>query len=111
MYGTESIRLKCVNAPEIKNIHKGTQDEPGGQEARDAVISWIKNTDEIKAKCENKDKYGRTLCELWNTEGVNIGLWEVQNGLAKVYLCGENQYEKAQEQAQKKHIGIWNTTA
>jgi len=111
MYGAESIRLKCVNAPEIKNIHKGTQDEPGGQEARNAVIAWLENTNEVRAKCEGQDKYGRTLCELWNSNNVNIGLWEVQNGLAKVYLCNMKEYDTAQNQAQKKHVGIWNTTA
>jgi len=110
MYGTESIRLKCVNAPEIKNIHKGTQDEPGGQEARDAVVSWLGNSNEIRAKCEGVDKYGRTLCELVNEANVNIGMYEVENGLARVFLCNKKEYEKAQEQAQKQKKGIWNTT-
>jgi len=109
MYGSESIRLKCVNAPEIASIHKGTTDEPGGQEARDAVISWLENSDEIQAKCSGRDKYGRTLCELWNADNVNIGLYETQEGLAKVFLCNDKQYDTAQAQAQKKHIGIWNT--
>jgi len=109
-YGSESIRFSCVNAPEIKNIHKGTQDEPGGQEARDAVIAWLENSDQIRAHCEGRDKYGRTLCELTNEAGTNIGMYEVENGLARVYLCDKKEYEKAQAQAQKQKKGIWNTT-
>ena len=101
-YQGEWIRFQCVNAPEIANIHKGTQDEKGGQEARDAVIEWMEHSDEIRAHCEGVDKYGRTLCELWNSENVNIGLWEVQNGLAKMYLCGQKEYDTAQKQAQKQ---------
>lgn len=110
-YNSEWIRLKCVNAPEVANRYKNTVDEPYGQEARDAVIEWLENSDEILAHCEGVDKYGRTLCELWNSENVNIGMYEVQNGLAKVFLCSQSEYEKAQAQAQRKKIGIWNTTA
>jgi len=110
-YGSESIRFSCVNAPEIANIHKGTIDEPYGQEARDSVISWLQNSDQIRAHCTGKDKYGRTLCELWNANNVNIGLYEVENGLARVFLCSDPDYQKLEKQAQKQKKGIWNTTA
>jgi len=110
-YQGEWIRFQCINAPEVQNVHKGTQDEPYGQEARDAVISWLENTDQIRAHCTGKDKYGRTLCELTNEAGTNIGMYEVENGLARVFLCNIKEYEKAQLQAQRKKIGIWNTTA
>jgi len=110
-YQGEWIRLKCVNAPEIANTHKGTQDEPYGPEARDAVISWLENTNEVRAKCEGKDKYGRTLCELVNEANVNIGMYEVENGLARVFLCSDPDYQKLEKQAQKQKKGIWNTSA
>jgi len=51
-YNSEWIRLKCVNAPEVANRYKNTVDEPYGQEARDAVIEWLENSDEILVLCQ-----------------------------------------------------------
>jgi len=110
IYNNEKIRFYCVDAPEIENTEAGTQGEPYGQEARDMVIEWVENSDEVLAKCIGKDKYGRTLCELWNEGGVNIGLFQVENGLARVFLCPEEKYEEAEEKAQKEGLGIWNIT-
>ena len=76
----EKIRLACIDAPELK----GWQADPiPAREARDFVNKIVSN-EKVSIKRITKDKYGRTVGELFKN-GVNIQELIVEKGYGKIY--------------------------
>ena len=73
----QTIRLAGVNAPEMNT--------PEGREARVAVVAWTVASPVVEIVGHaSKDKYGRRLADLRNTDGVLLASWMLDNGWAKV---------------------------
>ena len=76
----EKIRLACIDTPELK----GWQADPiPAREARDFVNKLVSN-EKVSFKRITKDKYGRTVGELFKN-GVNVQELIVEKGYGKIY--------------------------
>ena len=77
----EKIRLACIDTPELK----GWKADPiPAKEARDFVNKLVAN-EKVSIKRITKDKYGRTVGELFKN-GVNIQELIVKKGYGKIYM-------------------------
>ena len=76
----EKLRLACIDTPELK----GWKADPiPAKEARDFVNKLVAN-EKASIKRITKDKYGRTVGELFKN-GVNIQELIVEKGYGKIY--------------------------
>ena len=76
----ESIRLACIDTPEIK----GKKADPiPAKEARDFLNNLLVNK-KVSIKRITKDRYGRTVGELFKN-GLNIQKMIVEKGHGKIY--------------------------
>ena len=76
----EKIRLACIDTPELKGWKA---DHISAKEARDFVNRLVAN-EQVSIKRITKDKYGRTVGELFKN-GVNIQELIVEKGYGKIY--------------------------
>ena len=76
----EKIRLACIDTPELKGKNS---DPEKAIEARDFLNKLVANK-EISIKRITKDRYGRTVAELFKG-GVNIQELIVNKGYGKIY--------------------------
>ena len=76
----EKIRLACIDTPELKGWKADTI---SAKEARDFVNNLVAN-EKVSIKRITKDKYGRTVGELFKN-GVNIQELIVEKGYGKIY--------------------------
>ena len=76
----ETIRLACIDTPELKGKNS---DPEKGIEARDFLNKLVANK-EISIKRITKDRYGRTVAELFK-DGLNIQELIVNQGYGKIY--------------------------
>ena len=88
----EKIRLACIDTPELK----GWKADPiKAKEARDFVNNLVAN-EKVSIKRITKDKYGRTVGELFKN-GVNIQELIVEKGYGKIYKKFAYQCEWSQK--------------
>ena len=88
----EKIRLACIDTPELK----GWKADPiTAKEARDFVNNLVAN-EKVSIKRITKDKYGRTVGELFKN-GVNIQELIVEKGYGKIYKKFAYQCEWSQK--------------
>ena len=76
----EKIRLACINTPELKGKNS---DHDKAIQARDFLNKLVANK-EILIKRISKDRYGRTVAELFK-DGLNIQELIVYKGFGKIY--------------------------
>ena len=76
----EKIRLACIDTPELKGSNS---DPEKAIEAKDFLNKLVANK-EISIKRITKDRYGRTVAELFK-DGVNIQELIVNKGYGKIY--------------------------
>ena len=89
----EKIRLACIDTPELK----GWKADPiPAKEARDFVNKLLAN-EKVSIKRITKDKYGRTVGELFKN-GVNIQELIVEKGYGKIYKNYAYQCEWSKKQ-------------
>ena len=88
----EKIRLACIDTPELKGWNA---DPIPAKEARDFVNKLVAN-EEVSIKRITKDKYGRTVGELFKN-GVNIQELIVEKGYGKIYKKYAYQCEWSQK--------------
>jgi endonuclease YncB( thermonuclease family) len=99
------VRFACVDAPELK--------QPLGEESRNHLRSIIKKgNNKVKLQPITTDRYGRTVAQLWNGNGL------IQSQMAIAGMAyGYDQYKKdcpnwsaiesTQAQAQEAKLGVW----
>ena len=89
---SEKIRLACIDTPELKGWKA---DSIKAKEARDFVNNLVAN-EKVSIKRITKDKYGRTVGELFKN-GVNIQELIVEKGYGKIYKKFAYQCEWSQK--------------
>lgn len=103
---TATVRLACIDAPEIKQSYFGGN-------ARSILESLLFET-KIKAKIIQKsDKYSRPVVELYTEDGRNINVDLVRQGAAFVFPyyvtnCDSSLYIAAQNAAKARNKGVWS---
>ena len=84
----EKIRLACIDTPELK----GRKADPiPAKEAKDFLNNLVTNK-EISIRRITKDRYGRTVAELFNGN-INIQKLLVDKGYGQIYKKYSNQCE------------------
>jgi micrococcal nuclease len=100
-----TIRVACIDAPERAQA-------PFGQQARQALQVLLPVGSTVTLKAQTKDRYGRTVAEVFTENGNNAGLALVQQGHAfafRQYLkqCDEWAYLDRERLAQRYRVGVW----
>ena len=84
----EKIRLACIDTPELK----GRKAEPvQAKKAKDFLNNLVTNG-EVSIRRITKDRYGRTVAELFNGN-INIQKLLVDKGYGQIYKKYSNQCE------------------
>ena len=84
----EKIRLACIDTPELK----GRKADPiPAKEAKDFLNNLLIN-EEVSIRRITKDRYGRTVAELFNGN-INIQKLLVDKGYGQIYKKYSNQCE------------------
>ena len=84
----EKIRLACIDTPELK----GKRADPiPAEKARDFLNNLLIN-EEVSIRRISKDRYGRTVAELFNGN-INIQKLLVDKGYGQIYKKYSNQCE------------------
>ena len=110
-------RLACVDAPEVAhpayNNKPTSPNQPGGQEAREALINIIMANGGIQPGVNLGTSYGRTVSTLTTlTNNQDVALLLAQQG----WVVVSNKYrdcpniaelDAAQLSAQTNRLGIW----
>ena len=100
-----TIRLACIDAPE-------TAQAPYGQQARQALQQLLPVGSTVTLKAQTKDRFGRTVAEVFTQSGANAGLSLVHQGHAFAYRqylkqCDEWAYLDREKLAQRYRVGVW----
>lgn len=104
---TVTIRLACVDAPELKQ-------NPWGQQSKVRLQQLLPVGQSVQIRQIERDKYKRLVAEIFvNNRSVNLAM--VQEGQAVVYrqyLQGCNstkdQFLQAEVSAKSKKLAFWN---
>jgi endonuclease YncB( thermonuclease family) len=99
----ETIRLACIDAPEMAQV-------PYGDQARRYLQTRLRLEQEVTIHPLNTDRYGRTVAEVIGDINLNLAL--VEDGLAFVYpkylgQCDAREYLDAEYRASRHRFGIW----
>ena len=99
----ETIRLACIDAPEMAQV-------PYGDQARRYLQMRLLLEQEVTIHPFNTDRYGRTVAEVIGDINLNLAL--VEDGQAFVYpkylgQCDANEYLDAEYRASRHRFGIW----
>ena len=100
-----TIRVACIDAPE-------TAQAPYGQQATQALQALLPIGSTVTLKVQTRDRYGRTVAEVFAPNGANAGLTLVQQGNAFAYRqylkqCDEWAYLDREKLAERYRIGVW----
>jgi endonuclease YncB( thermonuclease family) len=99
----ETIRLACIDAPEMAQV-------PYGDQARRYLQMRLLLEQEVTIHPFNTDRYGRTVAEVIGDINLNLAL--VEDGQAFVYpkylgQCDAREYLDAEYRASRHRFGIW----
>ena len=99
----ETIRLACIDAPEMAQV-------PYGDQARRYLQIRLPLQRQVTIHPLNTDRYGRTVAEVIGDVNLNLAL--VEDGQAFVYpkylgQCDANEYLDAEYRASRHRFGIW----
>ena len=112
----ERIRMKCIDAPELKQVFIGVDEvkKEIGIEAREYLGRILSKSDVINLKCsDGRDKYGRLTCDVFDDKDDSINLQMVKDGYA--YAMPSQCFSKAegivylthQHLAKFSQVGLW----
>lgn len=110
----EKIRLLGLNTPETR--HRDEPGQVGGKEAKEALKQLILGKQvRLRFDKEKKDRYKRTLAQVWMHDGLWVNGWLLQNGYAHVYTFEPNvrwakKLLKEERIARTQKLGIWHTS-
>ena len=82
----ERIRLACIDTPELK----GKNAEPFAANKAKRFINDLIANEEVQIRRITKDKYGRTVAELFQND-VNVQKLIVEKGYGQIY--GKYSYQ------------------
>ncbi|MGM3308897.1 thermonuclease family protein [Anabaena sp. WFMT] len=102
-----TIRLACIDAPEMKQT-------PWGKQSADRLKQLLPVGQSIKLRTVAIDRYKRTVGEIYvNNQSINLTM--IQEGQAvvyKQYLSGcidtKDKFLKSELNAKNKKLGFWN---
>jgi endonuclease YncB( thermonuclease family) len=102
-----TIRVACIDAPEMAQ-------SPYGQKAREAFQDLLPIGSTVSLKIQTKDRYGRTVAEVFTQNGANAGLTLVQQGHAFAYRqylkqCDAWVYLDREKLAERYRLGVWRS--
>lgn len=110
------LRLLHINAPEI-NPKSVESAEFYAKESRNILSELAPKGAKIIWHYDRrfKDRYGRKLALVFNTNGSLINLEQVSRGAASTLVVPPNEslwrcFIKAQENAEKNRIGLWKSS-
>lgn len=84
-----SIRISGIDAPESRQAF--------GQASKENLLALTAQA-EVVARCSKVDQYDRSICRV-EVAGVDVGLRQLQAGLAWHY----KQYQREQPEAERQH--------
>jgi endonuclease YncB( thermonuclease family) len=99
------IRFACIDAPELK--------QPQGIASRDHLRSLLNQaSDRVKVKAVGKDRFGRTVAELYTNSGLvqlqqTRAGWVWANARYKSDCSQWNAIAAAEKEARAARRGIW----
>jgi micrococcal nuclease len=104
---TVTIRLACVDAPEMKQ-------QPWGEQSANRLKQLLPVSQSIKVRQVDRDKYKRVVAEVYvGDRSINLNM--VQEGQAVVYRqylkgCAstKDQFLQAESTAKQQKLGFWN---
>lgn len=100
---TVTVRLACIDAPEISQ-------SPWGPQARQHLQQLLPVGRNVLLDVKARDRYGRVVAEV--TSDRNIGLGMVADGHAFAYRqylphCNARAYLHAEARASRRRHGVW----
>ncbi len=109
----EKVRLLGINTPEVAHGHQPAQ-AYGGQAKRKLMALLSNQLVQLRLDREKRDKYGRTLAQVYLRDGRWVNAIMVQQGLAHVYTFAPNFYWadrllKAERRARNDMRGLWKS--
>ncbi|MEB3322020.1 MAG: thermonuclease family protein [Synechococcaceae cyanobacterium] len=101
---TVTVRLACVDAPEIGQ-------RPHGRKAREYLQLRLRPGRRIRLDVKTTDRHGRTVAEVFSD--TNVGLALVEDGQAFAYRkylqqCDAREYLDAEYRASRRKRGVWD---
>lgn len=102
-----TIRVACIDAPEMAQ-------SPYGLQARQALQELLPVGSTVTLKTQTKDRFGRTVAEVFTQNGANAGLTLVQQGNAFAYRqylhqCDQWAYLDRERLAERYRLGVWRS--
>jgi len=108
----EKIRVLSLNTPETR--HGAEVGQVGGNAAKKALKQLILGkVVRLRFDKEKKDRYGRTLAQVWMRDGLWVNAWLLNQGYAHIYTFEPNirwtkQLLKEEQYARQRGLGIWS---
>ncbi len=105
------VRFLGINTPEVEGRNKLA--EAGGEQAKQWLQKALSGRKvRLQYDVDKKDKYGRSLAQVFTDEGLHVNWQLVREGLAIASIHPPNlRYSEellaAQRQAQAEKLGIW----
>ncbi len=115
---SKKIRLEGIDAPEIKqqcqkeflkisavvgmNFKKNYS---CGEISKIKLLNKI-NKSQVKCISSSRDRYKRYLATCYKNK-INLNRWMVRRGFAVAYKRYSKEYERDEEYAKEKKLGIW----
>ncbi|MDX8398280.1 MAG: thermonuclease family protein [Mariprofundaceae bacterium] len=110
----ERVRLLGINTPEVQ--HHDSPAQVGGNKAKKALTKLILGKQvRLRFDQQKKDRYQRSLAQVWLKDGLWVNAWLLEQGYAHVYTFEpNNRWCKAlliaEKKARQQHLGIWSTS-
>jgi len=110
---TKRIRVIGINTPEVVDPRKKVEcfGKEASEKAKSILLGKKVNLERDPTQGDT-DKYGRLLRYVFLEDGTDFGLLMIKQGYAYEYTHNfpykyQNEYKKAQKQAEESKIGLW----
>ncbi|MCD5992316.1 thermonuclease family protein [Pseudomonas sp. CDFA 602] len=111
-----SVRMIGLNTPETGK--KGQSAEPFAEAAKHRLQALVKESDgqvRVRVGQQDKDRYGRTLANVYGRDGANLEAQLLSEGLGYLVAVAPNTalvdcQQSAERQARLARLGVWRTS-
>ena len=104
------VRILLIDTPEVFE-----RPECFGEQAADRTAELLPDGARVRVEADRdeQDRFGRTLLQVWNADGVHVGAELVRGGHATVLFLEPNdrylaQLEAAEDEARAAGRGLWS---